>query len=171
MYNSGKHDLVWNGKLGKVPFAEDEGLIHCRLCQGRWYWKDRANNLSKTVCPRSAEAAERERAKSKAGIQAWLKANPSSHDLDYEEDNLRWKCKTCGVNGALGFGKRFEQAVGTPCKGRGQRLAGKEQGDRPGKVPRLAGRAITDELAVSSSSSSSAPRKPHSAHLPRRGVG
>jgi hypothetical protein len=48
-YNRGGHDLVWNRKLGKGIGAEDEGFIDCRRCGRRWRWKDRNNNLRRSL--------------------------------------------------------------------------------------------------------------------------
>ncbi|CAK0812995.1 unnamed protein product [Prorocentrum cordatum] len=113
--SAGKHQLKWNGKLGEVPFAEDESLIWCTVCERRWYWKDRASNLARAKCDGNPKAANRGRQKSTQGIQKWTAAHADSHELIYEAENLRWKCGTCSVHGALGFGARFEAAVRDWC--------------------------------------------------------
>ena len=55
-YNRGNHDLVWNYKIGKKPGPE-EGLLHCKACGKNWKWKDRASNLSRTICSKSQTVA------------------------------------------------------------------------------------------------------------------
>ena len=47
-YNKGNHVLEWNYKVGKKP--PDEGILNCTACGRTWKWKDRVNNLPKTVC-------------------------------------------------------------------------------------------------------------------------
>ena len=47
-YNKGNHVLLWNYKVGKKP--PDEGILNCTACGRTWKCKDRANNMSKTVC-------------------------------------------------------------------------------------------------------------------------
>ena len=49
-YNSGKHELIWNRKVGKIKNKADYGLIWCSLCGRTWPWAHRMNNLSRTVC-------------------------------------------------------------------------------------------------------------------------
>ena len=50
-YNTPKHSLVWNRKLGKEPKQEDSyGKLWCRLCGRTFAWRYRHNNLPKTVC-------------------------------------------------------------------------------------------------------------------------
>ena len=75
-------------------------------------------NLPRTKCAGNPRAAETERAKSKEGIEAWMKENPGSHSIVYDETYLRWKCSGCSAHGAYGFGKRFKQAVAPECEAR-----------------------------------------------------
>ena len=50
-YNTPKHSLFWNRKLGKEPKQEDSyGKLWCRLCGRTFAWRYRHNNLPKTVC-------------------------------------------------------------------------------------------------------------------------
>ena len=49
-YNKARHLLHWNRKVGKSIGAPDEGWIQCLKCGKRWRWKDRTNNLPRTVC-------------------------------------------------------------------------------------------------------------------------
>ena len=51
-YNRGNHDLEWNYKVGKKPGPE-EGLLNCKACGRSWKWKDRCNNLPRTICSRN----------------------------------------------------------------------------------------------------------------------
>ena len=49
-YNKARHLLHWNRKVGKSIGAPDEGWIQCLKCGKKWRWKDRTNNLPRTVC-------------------------------------------------------------------------------------------------------------------------
>ena len=49
-YNTAKHDLLWNRKLGKVANAPDEGLLRCLKCGRQWKWKQRITDLPRTRC-------------------------------------------------------------------------------------------------------------------------
>ena len=49
-YNVHRHQLVWNEKFGKIPGSPEEGLLHCTVCNRRWKWKDRINNLPRQQC-------------------------------------------------------------------------------------------------------------------------
>ena len=59
-YNHCNHDLVWNYKIGKKPGPE-EGLLSCKACGRTWTWKDRANNLSRTICSKKPDCCQRQR--------------------------------------------------------------------------------------------------------------
>ena len=44
----GNHDLTWKPKVGKKP--PNKGILTCQACGRSWRWKDRTNNLPKTIC-------------------------------------------------------------------------------------------------------------------------
>ena len=131
-------------------------MIWCTVCERRWYWKDRVNNLVRTKGDGDAQAANRERQKSTQGIQEWAAAHPNSHDIVYEPKNLRWKCSKCNVHGALGFGARFEAAVRVPC-GQGQKRALPPPEAAPATHDQPAKRRRADV--------------PHSSRFPYQGIG
>ena len=76
---------MWNYKIGKKPGPE-EGLLHCKACGKNWKWKDRASNLSRTICSKARLLPAR------AVIlnQLWQQKNPSQNllDLDSMENKL-----------------------------------------------------------------------------------
>ena len=70
-HNKGGHDLAWNGKLGKAPGETDEGTTVCKTCKKAWTWSGRVNNLPRTKCSGDIVAAEAERQKNAAAVEAW----------------------------------------------------------------------------------------------------
>jgi hypothetical protein len=118
-YNKGGHHLDWNGKLGQVPFQEEEGLIRCKTCEKAWSFKDLRSNLPRTKCSNNPQDAQKESKRSKEGI-AMLKArNTCTHDPLWDDHYMRWRCARCGAGGGRGYGSRFEAAMKKPCAGEG----------------------------------------------------
>ena len=114
-HNKGGHNLEWNHKIGKIPFAIDEGLVRCKTCEQAWEFREAIGNMSRSICPGTPDRVNRARAKSKAGIVKWKSENPASHDIHYDEKYLRWRCQKCGINSGCGYGERFDDAVATAC--------------------------------------------------------
>jgi hypothetical protein len=114
-HNKGRHKILWNGKTGKKHYQEDEGLIRCSQCELAWSFKELRSNFPRTKCSGNAQAARRERRNSREGIQKWKAAHPESHEPDWDDQFLRWRCSKCGIGGGRGYGSRFEAALVEAC--------------------------------------------------------
>ena len=113
-YNTGGHDLEWNGQIGILLFKEDEGLIRCKKCRYAWSFREKGN-LKVSKCAGNSKKADFEDEKTLAGLEKWMKDNPNRHVLEWFQNERRFKCKKCGVWGVRGFGMRFEEAMAKPC--------------------------------------------------------
>jgi exonuclease III len=49
-YNTAGHRMLWNRRLGKDIGSQNEGWLHCVVCRRWWRWKDRTQNLPRSIC-------------------------------------------------------------------------------------------------------------------------